>query len=173
MATGEVWEPVVGYEGLYEVSNTGKLRNAHKETVKPFPNAAGYYRVNLCRNGERKAKFVHRLVAEAFIDNAFGYPQVNHKDENRANNAVENLEWCSAEYNTNYGTRNQRASESMKLKNCKPVIATNERTGEEICFLSATFAAALIGKCKSYIGYAAKHPRKVYSGYMWRYADGC
>ena len=126
----EEWRDVVGFEGLYQVSNLGRVkgldrlvdtninnvyRRIHKEKLlKPQFNNKGYKRVNLCKNGNKNFAFVHRLVAEAFIPNPNNYPIINHKDENKQNNIVwvnedgsidydkSNLEWCTQEYNMNW-----------------------------------------------------------------------
>lgn len=97
---------VVGFEGFYEVDTLGNVysivHNAsrRKRTLKPYPNEAGYLKVNLYdENGKCKKKYVHRLVAEAFIPNPQNKPNVNHKDCNVKNNAVENLEWCTQSEN--------------------------------------------------------------------------
>lgn len=104
----ETWKPVVGYEGLYEVSDLGNVRslNWHNEKYARNlwlkPHNKGYFQVELVRNKEKKMHMVHRLVAIAFIPNPLNLPQVNHKDENKKNNAVENLEWCDNRYNVKY-----------------------------------------------------------------------
>lgn len=114
--------PVKGYEGLYEVSNNGRVRSLnynHTGNVKelsPRDNGSGYLYVYLCREGKHKNFRVHRLVAEAFIGEIPKGLIVNHKDENPQNNNVNNLEICTYEYNNNYGTRNKRASAAMKGK---------------------------------------------------------
>lgn len=113
----EEWREVPGYEGLYEVSDLGRVRRNGK-ILKPYKDTWGYLSVSLSKNGIRRVVSVHRLVAYAFIPNPNNYPQINHRDENKTNNAVENLEWCTCEYNQNYGTRNERISE----KNSKPVL---------------------------------------------------
>lgn len=105
----EFWVPVKGYEGLYEVSQSGQVRGTKRQGTNGNPLKAqrhknGYLTVELCRNGKRKGALVHRIVAEAFLDNPYRLPCVNHKDENKENNAVENLEWCSYSYNNTYGT---------------------------------------------------------------------
>lgn len=94
----EVWRPVVGYEGLYEVSDHGRVRGP-KGLVKPKPTNRGYIRTELWRNGSRWRPSIHRLVAEHFIANPKQHPQVNHKDGDKSNNAVTNLEWCTASEN--------------------------------------------------------------------------
>lgn len=115
----EIWKDIPGYEGKYEVSNLGRVRSLKfnkTKILKQDTNKRGYKRVNLYKNGKKKNYWVHRLVAIAFISNPNNYKEVNHKDENTSNNNVKNLEWCTREYNNNYGTRTKRASESKKGK---------------------------------------------------------
>lgn len=103
------------------MSNTGEVkslnygRSSEPKLLKQA-NDNGYKRVSLFKNGKGKNHWVHRLVAIAFIPNPNNYKEINHKDENPSNNNVKNLEWCTHEYNMNYGTRNKRASESKKGK---------------------------------------------------------
>ena len=108
----EEWKPVEGYEGLYEVSNLGQVRsysNRHGGLLK-YPkllkidvsSGTGYGCVTLCKNNKVKRVPIHRLVALAFIPNPNNYPCVNHKDEIRTNNKVDNLEWCTHLYNNSY-----------------------------------------------------------------------
>ena len=146
MNENEVWKDVVGYEGLYQVSDRGNVRSvARKDSIgrkcggrilKPKPNTNDYIRVGLCKNGIRKNKRVHRLVAEAFIPNPEKLPQVNHKDENPSNNELSNLEWCTSEYNSNHGTRNER----IRQAHSKRVKAVNVETGEVLVFSSTAEA---------------------------------
>jgi hypothetical protein len=102
----EEWRPVKGYEGLYFVSNTGRIRSNYKggRTLKIQTQHTGYKTVELFNNRIGKTVCVHRIVAEAFIPNPDNKPQVNHKDETRFNNHVSNLEWVTAKENQNYGT---------------------------------------------------------------------
>lgn len=115
----EIWKSVKGYEGLYEVSNFGRVRSLPRNTtsgkiLKPVKTKEGYLRVDLSKKGRGNLSFVHRLVAETFLDNPDNLPCVNHRDENPLNNRVENLEWCTHLYNMNYGTRNERIGISNK-----------------------------------------------------------
>lgn len=118
----EIWKCINGYDGKYQISSNGRVRslnfNKTEETVilKQSSDTYGYKQVTLYKNGKRKTYKVHRLVAETFISNPNKYPQVNHKDENKENNSVKNLEFCTEQYNINYGTRNERVSKELKEK---------------------------------------------------------
>lgn len=114
---------ITGYEN-YEVRPNGEVINTKTgKVLKPFKNTRGYLQVKLYNHNGYKYYYVHRLVAQAFIPNPENLPQVNHKDENTSNNNVENLEWCTAYYNSNYGTRNKRVAESkINGKNSKTVL---------------------------------------------------
>ena len=169
---GEIWKPVAGYEGLYEVSNRGRVRRLCWKIVKPRNQNGEYQRIGLSKNGEEKQYLVHRLVAEAFIPNPGGYPIINHKDEIPKNNRVENLEWCDPKHNANWGSRNAKLS--AKAKNKRAVVAVDKKTGEEQFFPSITNAVkSLLGKCSggSSITEAAQGIRKSAYGKYWRYAE--
>lgn len=119
----EEWRPVVGYEGLYEVSSFGRVRSliGKGKERKLVKDEKGYLNVVLCKNGIYKGKKAHRLVAEAFIPNPENLPEVNHRDEDKTNNAVWNLEWCSMDYNIHYGTGIQRRADKQKYLKMKPI----------------------------------------------------
>ena len=97
----EEFRDIPGYEGMYEVSNLGRVRRDGR-ILKPSKNKKGYLLVSLFKNGTKKNARIHRLVAQSFIPNPQNLPQINHKDEDKTNNAVENLEWCDSKYNNNY-----------------------------------------------------------------------
>lgn len=97
----EEFRDIPGYEGVYEVSNLGRVRRNGK-ILKPGKNRDGYLLVSLSKNGIRKTVRVHRLVALSFLSNPNNLPEINHRDENRTNNTVDNLEWCTRDYNINY-----------------------------------------------------------------------
>ena len=117
----EVWKDIECYEGKYQVSNLGNVKSLNynhtgkEKLLKPI-NANGYLTVHLSINNNKKKYKIHRLVAEAFIENHKDLQIINHKDENKSNNCVANLEWCDTLYNNNYGTRNQRVSKSNRGK---------------------------------------------------------
>lgn len=125
----EIWKQINGYEN-YMVSNLGNIISITKvsikrnskikgivfKKIKTSTNIYGYLSVCLYKNGTSKSYKVHRLVAEAFIPNHKNLPQVNHKDENKANNKVTNLEWCDSSYNNNYGTRNEKVKKKISVE---------------------------------------------------------
>ncbi len=114
---GEVWRDIKGYEGLYQVSNLGKIRSlrcwtgriylVRNKILNPSKNQKGYLQVQLCKNGKRKQCLVHRVVAEIFIPH-YDEKQdiVNHIDGNKLNNIVENLEWCTQKQNVQHAIKN-------------------------------------------------------------------
>lgn len=115
----EIWKDIKGYEGLYQISNFGRIKSLPKKRIngtnfyiqkekilKPQLKTKRYLGINLTKNKMHKNFLVHRLVAEAFIDNPYDLPQVNHKDCNKLNNNINNLEWCTQEENLNHALRN-------------------------------------------------------------------
>lgn len=106
----EIWKNVKGYEGLYQISNLGNVRSLKRNIILKQSQYSKYNQVNLYKNGKRECVNVHRIVAIAFLNNPSNYECINHIDENKRNNAVNNLEWCSKKYNVNYGAGNKKSS---------------------------------------------------------------
>lgn len=109
----EIWKDIKGYEGLYQVSNLGKVKylpkyHTKKEGIMKYTLRSGYRNLILRKNGTRKSKQIHRLVAETFIDNPYNKPFVNHKDYNRQNNNVDNLEWVTQKENVRWSICNMK-----------------------------------------------------------------
>ena len=159
----EIWKDCKGYEGKYQVSNQGRIWSVKSQKyLKPWLNSSGYWAVQLMApNGKRKGELVHRLVALAFIDNPNNLPQVNHKDENKQNCNVDNLEWCDTKYNLNYGTRNLRASQSNSIQvYCVEL---------DRVFNSITEAQEILHINKQNIVAVCKGRRKTCGGYHWKY----
>lgn len=117
----ELWRMIPGYEGLYMVSNFGRVKSLKRNIIlKERLAKEGYVRVVLYKHSKGKSYYIHRLVAQAFLENPNNYRCVNHKDENKRNNHADNLEYCTHKYNSNYGTAKSRHREKMK-KYFKPV----------------------------------------------------
>ena len=111
------WQPVLGYEGLYEVNQFGQIRNKDGQIMRQRLKKAKYTvykKVSLYKDGKYKHLYVHRIVAQAFIPNPQGFELINHKDEDGTNNAVDNLEWCDRSYNATYGTSPKKISKAFK-----------------------------------------------------------
>ena len=112
----EDWKDISGYEGLYVVSNNGRVKNVRSGRVlRGIVNNLGYIMVGLSKSGKVKMVLVHRLVAKAFIENPDNFREVNHRDEDKANNIVDNLEWCDRKYNVNYGSRMDKVHKTKEL----------------------------------------------------------
>ena len=114
----EVWLDIKGYEHKYQISNMGQVRALNyrrtgQTRLIDIKHNKGYAEVALWKNSSRKMCRVHRLVAEAFIPNPNNLPQINHKDENKLNNRMDNLEWCTQAYNNIYGTRLDRVKQTL------------------------------------------------------------
>jgi hypothetical protein len=171
----EVWKPIVGYEGKYEVSSTGKIKslNYHRsgkpKVLSPKINKYGYLCVLLYNKGKRKDATIHRLVAMSFINNPKGLPQINHKNECKQDNRVENLEWCTNIYNANYGTRNVRAINNRHTgKVRKNVLQMKDGivVGKYISIMEASRQTGIPFRSISRV---ARGERKRTHGYEWTF----
>lgn len=174
----EIWKDIEGWEGYYQVSTEGRVRslprtvassrctsNLKGRILKPRPDPKGYMKVALCRDGICYSRKVHRLVAQAFIPNPDNLATVNHKDEVKSNNRLENLEWLSNADNTAYGTRGDR----IRQKLSQPIIGTKD--GKDFYFSSISSAAKHFDGTSANIISALKGKYKQAFGYTWRYAE--
>lgn len=163
----EIWKDVKGYEGLYQISNMGRVWSVRKQNyLRPY-EANGYLKVSLiAKNGKLKREYVHRLVALAFIDNPDNLPVVNHKDGNKNNNDVNNLEWVTRSYNVyhSYHVLNNKGC-------CKPVLCVEldkvfESGAEAAKYLNLKSSTAISECCNN------KRGKKTAGGYHWSWAYG-
>ena len=160
----EEWRDIKGFEGKYMVSNLGRVKSLNynktgkEKIMKGVPDGYGYFQLSLCKEGKVKNCRINRLVAQAFIPNPDNLPEVNHKDKIRTNNRVDNLEWCTTQYNVEYSR-------------AKAVIGINKVSGLILEFPSANEAKRQTGINQSNIIQCCKGRRKSTGGYYWHYAD--
>ena len=168
----EIYKDIEGYEQLYQISNLGNVKSfqtGKEKILKPNKTKKGYLRIELWKQGKYKKYLVHRLVAQHFIDNPNNYEQINHRDEDKTNNCVSNLEYCDCKYNINYGTRNQRAA----------VICTNnpKRSKQVLCLETGIIYPSTMevqrqtGFSQGYISLACRGKVKTAYNYTWKYVS--
>ena len=196
MEEKEIWKDIEGFEGLYQVSNYGRVkslnynRTGKERILKAGKNSDGYLQVNLCKDGKMKNYKVHQLVGNAFLSNPQGYNELNHRDEDKTNNCVENLEYCSRSYNNTYNGRAKKIGKKLrgrkqseetikkraeKLTNnpkiSKPVIAIDVRTGLIIEFVSSREAERETGIANQSICACLKGRQNSAGGFYWMYKN--
>ena len=153
---------IPGYEGLYAATEDGRIFSyKSNKFLKLGKRKDDYLQVNLYKDGKQKKYLVHRLIASTYLDNPENLSQVNHKDEDKSNNSVQNLEWCTAAYNANYGTGKERSAKSRQKKVI--CLETNE------IFNSLTEAAEKNNVSKSAISKALKRNYYTSVGYHWKW----
>jgi hypothetical protein len=158
----EIWKDIEGYEGLYQVSNMGNVKNLKTNRVlKSWKEGVGYLKIKLSKNNNHTRFKIHRLVAIAFLPNPNNYKMINHKDEIKTNNNIENLEWCNNSYNTRYGKKRQYSSNKVPVRCIE--------TGE--VFESLTDAGHAVGSIGINAGrgvyQACKGILKTFKGFHW------
>lgn len=159
---------IEGYEGLYTIDTLGGICSHHHGKCRPIryrTNNRGYSLVNLSKNGIMKTFKVHVLVARHFLPNPNGLTEINHKDEDKSNNKVDNLEWCTRSYNVNYGSRTAK----QRAKVSKPVVQF-DKNGEIIAgYDSLTRASRTVGISVQHIAACCKGKYPYAGGYIWKY----
>lgn len=181
----EEWRDVVGLEQYYQVSNKGRVRSKDRKSkanqngervykgriIKGHTTKLGYIRMVLKMRPKSVVVFLHRLVAQAFLPNEEHLPFVNHKDENPSNNCVENLEWCTQEYNSTYGTAVQRAKITKAKNGVSITVEKVDKSGSVVDkYLSLCEAAEENNVSHDRIAYAIKHNKEI-DGYSYRKAN--
>lgn len=184
----EVWKPVVGYEGLYEVSSFGRVRSIDRITTNSLGrkyfskgvilkwalNRGGYPIVGLSLHGKYYSRTIHRLVAEAFIGNPNNLPSINHKDEDKTNNKVENLEFCTVKYNNNYGNHNTKQSATRRADpNLTKSVLKLSLTGEILKKYSCVRDVITDGYKERTVGQVCRFERYSAYGYLWIFSSDC
>lgn len=169
----QLWKDIKGYEGLYQISNLGYVKalrygnqkKSNKEKImKASPDGYGYLQLGLTKDKKTTMYKIHRLVAEAFIPNENNLPQINHKDENKVNNKVDNLEWCTLEYNINYGSRTEKYRKKIKQY---------DLSGNLIkIWNSITDIEKELKIPHSHIVECCKGKRPTAKKYIWKYKEG-
>lgn len=173
----EEWKPVVGYEGLYEVSSSGNVRSVNHVTngvcvsskeLKPYMSDR-YYRVKLYKDGKPKMMMVHRLVAQAFIDNPSKLPQVNHINGDKTNNFASNLEWCTASDNQKHAYRTGLKNPEDTVKHTRKKVLQLDMSGNIVReWKSMSEAANELGLQVSNISHCCSGRIRQTGGFKWR-----
>lgn len=183
----EIWKDIVGYEGLYQVSNLGRVKSLKRKVYagrgkmrwqyerilsNKKENGNGYKIVNLFKNGKGKNKYIHRLVAESFLENQNNLPQINHKDENKSNNCVNNLEYCTCQYNCTYNNLHiRRGLKSRNNKMSKKVYQLNENNKILKEYPSISEASRQVNISFQAISDCLNGKQKHSAGYKWKYVE--
>lgn len=176
-AMEEEWRDVIGYEGLYQVSNLGRVKSLDRYTtdkngrvytvkgkVLSQSRVGDYLRVSLYTENTARGKLVHRLVAEAFISNPNGYDTVNHIDEDKMNNSCNNLEWCTSSYNSLYSKNSVRPTNSSIGKRIVLKIAQDGSTIERYKSIKG---AARSNRIDTKLLHAIIKGKRILNGYIW------
>lgn len=167
----EIYRDIEGYSGLYQVSNLGNVKSLDMvvpskngstqirkgRVLKPSKAHNGYLHIMLCKDGNRYTHTIHRLVAETFLPNPDNLPQVNHRDENKENNTVDNLEYCTAKYNINYGTAIERLSKKVLCVETGVIYPSIIEVNRQLGYDCGHISACCNGKRKSAYKYHWKY----------------
>ena len=189
---GECWKPIKGFPA-YLISNRGRVWSLNRDEkwgkfyrtrqgrfLIPRLGNQGYLYVGLCKNGRVYTKKIHRLVAENFIPNPYGYSVVNHRDEDRTNNDVNNLEWCTTTYNVTYGGAIGKRQGSLINSGWSKSVCKYTKDGILLAkFVSISEAARSVLSTQTLDGArgaicsCCRGKRKSYCGFIWKYEEDC
>lgn len=176
------WKDIPGYEGLYQASTDGRIKSLarfnpasgrigmfyRQRELKAGIDKDGYLQVRLCKNGKYKTYKVHRLIALTYLPNVDNLPSINHKDENKQNNCLDNLEWCTVKYNNNYNNRQLKISRKRKRR----ILQIDPVKNQIIrIFDSISEAENITGYYKVHIINCCKHRKLLYKGFKWEYYE--
>ena len=167
----ETWKDIVGFEGLYRISNEGNILSLLTGKVLSPYNNKGYLMVRLYKNNKSSSLYVHRLVAQSFVANPNGYIEINHIDENNRNNHHSNLEWCSRVYNCNHGSRNNKIGMASSMNKLTPVMQLSKEGTIINTFNSINEAGEYLGKNPSHISSCCTGKRRTAFGFVWKYLN--
>ena len=176
----EIWRTPIHKGEIYnnyQVSNLGRMmilnyRNTGKaKLMEPSECTNGYLEVGLSKNKITKTFLVHRLVAETFLENPENLPEVNHIDEDKTNNRVDNLEWKSHKGNCNHGTRNKRITKANTNGKCSKKVLQFTKFGEFIREWSSTRECERNGFAQSAVAACCRGKQKSAYGYIWKYKE--
>ena len=144
---------IKGYEDLYKISNLGRVKNLKTNKILKLKlRKDGYTQVTLCKKGKQESKYVHRLVCEAFLENPLNLSEVNHKNEIKTDNSINNLEWCSKDYNLHYGTRSIRKQKKIICINTGDIFDSLKEAGEKLGLYPQNICKVCKGKRKTING---------------------
>lgn len=168
----DIWRDIEYYKGAYQVSHLGKVKslrdnhgNYREKILKQYKDKNGYMHVNLCYQNKNKVVTVHKLVAMTFIPNPNNLPQINHKyEEDKDDNTIYNLEWCTSKYNCNYGTHNMRLSKSLSK-----TVYQYSLEGDFIKKWDSTIECKQGGYSQSNVSECCRGKTTKYRGYKWSY----
>ena len=173
----EIFKDIKDLEGLYQVSNFGNVLSLNynhtgkPKLLKPGKDTNGYPIVILSKDGKRKMFSVHRLVAETFLENPHNYPVINHKDEDKTNNRVENLEWCTISYNNSYGTHNERVSKANTNGKLSKIVLQFSLSGEFIREWPSAMECDRNGFNQGSVSKCCRGEQKSAYGFLWKYKE--
>lgn len=185
MNENEIWKDIEGYEGLYQISNLGRVKSLNynrtnqEKILKQIKDRGGYFKVNLWKNGNQKTYQVHRLVANAFIDNPNNHPTVNHINEDKTDNRVYNLEWMDMSQQQRHGTCQQRrvASTNYKeigRKNAEKLSKQVYQYSKDLKLIKiweSTMECGRNGYNQGSVAACCRGERRLHKGFIWSYIE--